>query len=101
MIKKEETEDPFPVCIIEINRGDIECAACTFDEETQKILERITWDAVLLDKIAENVRRRLKEYYSDCDLLPRAIEEVLKETLEEVREKRTFLSALRAFVKRQ
>ena len=98
MTKEEKTEDPFPVSVIALDRGDVEVAVGLLDTDVQEVLCAIKWDAELVGKIVDNLRLDLKDYYFDEVLLPRAIRDVLKEEVKATEEKRKFLSGLKRFI---
>lgn len=88
----------FPVCVIEINRSDIECAVDSFEEELQKAIRGITWDKNILAQIRKKLRNPLVSIYSD--LLEGAIKDALKDEIEEMKTKRSFLRGLKAYIER-
>jgi hypothetical protein len=93
-----ETEDIFPVSVIELDRTDIECAVYTFEDKTINLLRGVKWDKDLMGKIAEKIRRSgLREDY--LDLLPSVIRDVLKDEIEEMDSKRSFLRGLKDYIK--
>lgn len=96
---KKEQDDPFPISVMELTSGDIEGALSTFDADIQEALTELIWDTTRLNKIALRVRKNIGTYYVGYDL-PGAIMEVLKEEIEEVRAKRSFLSGIKTFIKR-
>jgi hypothetical protein len=97
-MSKEDTntQADFPICVIEIDRSDIESACYEFDEDVWPILMRISWDAVLLNKIVKRLRNQL---LSDSHIiLSDTIKEVLKDEIEEMKSKRSFLQGLKDYI---
>ena len=98
-MSKEDTntQADFPICVIEIDRSDIESACYEFDEEVWGILKEITWDVNLLNKIVKRLRDILLS--ESHTLLPSVIEEMLKDEIEEMKSKRSFLQGLKDYIK--
>lgn len=90
-------EADFPICIVGINRCDIETVLETLDKDTQNALYGIVWNTDIMDKIREKLRREIVPIYYDC--LDRAIKGALKDIIGERDRKRSFLRGLKEYIK--
>ena len=96
---KEEPEDLLPRTIVKLEWTDIYYAIDSFDADIQKVLEDMTWDAALIDKIVSKLSRRYESSYRGETWLSAIIKEVLKEEIERVEEERGFLSGLKRYTR--